>query len=94
MTFDEVCKYLKEGANDLALHNSEQKNKALACVAESILENKANILEANTRDVSNARAKGMTESLVERLALDEKLMIWFISCLAVRPKARILLNMP
>lgn len=72
MTFDEVCKYLKEGANDLALHNSEQKNKALACVAESILENKANILEANTRDVSNARAKGMTESLVERLALDEK----------------------
>lgn len=72
MDINLVCSNLKEGAGLLALHNANQKNHALSCVAESIQNNKEKILFANQKDVERARAGGMSEALVERLALDEK----------------------
>ena len=72
MNIDSICKDLQDGASQLALHTAAQKNHALTCVAQAIKNNKNLILEANARDVQKARDKGMTESLVERLALDEK----------------------
>ena len=56
----------------MELHTELQKNNALKCVSEAILKNKQEILNANQIDVENARAKGTSESLVERLALNEK----------------------
>lgn len=72
MDIDTICAVLRDGANTLAQHTLVQKNHALTCVLESIKKNKNDILAANGRDVASARAGGMTESLVERLALDEK----------------------
>src|SRR5574344_1390204 len=72
MDIDTICAALRDGANTLAQHTLVQKNHALTCVLESIKKNKNDILAANGRDVASARAGGMTESLVERLALDEK----------------------
>lgn len=72
MDIDSVCALLRKGANQLALHTAAQKNHALECVAASILNNREIILAANARDVNEARQKGMTEALVERLALDDK----------------------
>ncbi len=72
MDINLVCSKLKEGAGLLALHNANQKNHALSCVAETIQNNKEKILFANKKDVERARAGGMSEALVERLALDEK----------------------
>src|SRR5574344_396206 len=72
MDIDTICAVLRDGANTLAQHTLVQKNNALTCVLESIKKNKNDILAANGRDVASARAGGMTESLVERLALDEK----------------------
>ena len=72
MELDLICAELKKGAAQLALHTELQKNNALKCVSEAILKNKQEILNANQIDVENARAKGTSESLVERLALNEK----------------------
>ena len=72
MDIESICAQLREGANILAQHTAQQKNHALSCVAESIKHNKNEILCANAHDVGKARDGGMTESLVERLALDEK----------------------
>ncbi len=72
MDMDAVCKKLREGADTLAVHTAAQKNHALACVKESLCSNKAAILSANAKDVEAARASGMSEALVERLALDDK----------------------
>ena len=72
MNISEICDKLRTGSDTLALQTASQKNIALAAVISSIESNRTAILAANSEDVSAARAKGMTESLVERLALDDK----------------------
>ena len=72
MNISEICDSLRSGSDTLALQTATQKNTALAAVISSIQKNRAAILAANSADVAAARAKGMTESLVERLALDDK----------------------
>lgn len=56
----------------LSLQTAAQKNKALLAAADSIQQKRSEILDANKTDVENARKSGMSESLVERLALDGK----------------------
>jgi len=72
MNLTEITKTLRAGTNALALQTAAQKNKALEAVVESIRNNKAAILAANFIDVNRARESGMTESLVDRLSLDDK----------------------
>ena len=72
MNISEICDKLRAGSDTLALQTASQKNTALAAVISSIERNRAAILAANDEDVAAARARGMSESLVERLALDDK----------------------
>lgn len=71
MNIAEACGLLRKGACELALHSECRKNKALLCAAESIRKHKAEILSANEDDVKKARSGGMSEALVERLALND-----------------------
>ncbi len=48
------------------------KNLGLRAAATALKENKDAILEANEIDVANARSKGMSDALVDRLRLDGK----------------------
>jgi len=70
--FEELCGKLRSGSQKAALLTALQKNNALKKVIESLQKNKDAILDANAQDVEAARANGMSESLVERLALDQK----------------------
>lgn len=72
MDIDKITSSLKSASARLALQNASEKNAALSSVLSSIEKNRSAILAANAKDVETARAKGMTESLVERLALDDK----------------------
>ena len=72
MDIKNICKGLRTGNQKLALQTASQKNIALNAVINSIEKNRQQILEANKKDVESARAKGMSEALVERLALDDK----------------------
>lgn len=56
----------------LAQATPEAKNAALIAAAAVIRRRRADILEANRRDVAAARANGLAEPMVDRLALDDK----------------------
>jgi glutamate-5-semialdehyde dehydrogenase len=60
----------KNAARVLATAGTAVKNKALLKMAEAILANEARILEENAKDLANARAGGMREAMLDRLALD------------------------
>lgn len=72
MDIEKITTSLKNASSELALQTASQKNEALLSVSDSIEKNRKIILEANALDVKNARERGMSESLVERLSLDDK----------------------
>jgi len=72
MDISSITSSLRKASDTLALQSAAQKNAALEAVCNSIQKNRKAILEANNQDTAAARAKGMSESLVERLALDDK----------------------
>jgi glutamate-5-semialdehyde dehydrogenase len=63
---------LKLAQAKLAAENRAAKDRALAAAAAAINRDRAAILEANSRDVEQARRGGMKESLVDRLLLNDK----------------------
>lgn len=50
---------------------TEQKNTALAAMANALIENQASIIEANKKDLERGRENGTSPSLLDRLALNE-----------------------
>jgi glutamate-5-semialdehyde dehydrogenase len=61
-----------EAASVLALARGERKNMALSAAAQAVRTRRAEILAANERDMSAARAAKLTSALLDRLLLDEK----------------------
>ncbi|GAA3405044.1 glutamate-5-semialdehyde dehydrogenase [Paenibacillus hodogayensis] len=51
---------------------TEQKNEALALMADALIAESAVILEANAKDLERGRRDGTSESLLDRLALNPK----------------------
>jgi glutamate-5-semialdehyde dehydrogenase len=62
---------LRAGSEKLAMQTAAQKNKALEAVAEALDKNRASIIAENKKDVEAGRAGGMSESLIDRLALND-----------------------
>ena len=62
----------KAAASALACMRAPEKNRALNAMADEILRAADEILSANAQDVEAARAGGMSETMVDRLALTEK----------------------
>ena len=56
---------------EIALASSQSKNQALIAAAVAMREATQSILEANARDVGDARAGGMAAAFVDRLMLDK-----------------------
>lgn len=67
---DEMGKKAKAASRQLATAG-ELKNTALKAIAEALLSNMDRIIEANTIDLENGKANGLTPSLLDRLKLDE-----------------------
>ncbi|CAM3399121.1 glutamate-5-semialdehyde dehydrogenase [Marinicrinis lubricantis] len=51
---------------------TEQKNKALLQMADHLIHRQKDIIAANQEDLRRGRENGLSESLLDRLALDEK----------------------
>lgn len=68
---DEICEKAKEVSYSLATLSTDMKNKVLLSCATILSENKDGIMAANAVDMENARAKGMSEALLDRLCLTE-----------------------
>ena len=72
MNLDEITSSLRSGSQKLALQNAAIKNVALNAVAEALNKNRASIIDANTKDIEIARKNGVSESIIDRLLLNDK----------------------
>lgn len=63
---------LKEASFRLASLTTEQKNNALALMAEELLQQKEYILEENKKDIEAGSASGLSQALIDRLTLTEQ----------------------
>lgn len=68
----EIGRKAKQAARQLAFASTEAKNKALAAMADALLKNEQEILQANIIDVQAAESKGLKKSLVNRLSLNSE----------------------
>ena len=68
----ETAKAAKEAFYSFSAVNSAQKNHALSLIAEGIIANSENILQANYLDMQCAQQKGLAAALLDRLLLTEK----------------------
>lgn len=62
----------KKAERILMTASSEKKNEALNNIALALIENSDYIIKCNGEDVKNARLSGMSESMLDRLSLNEK----------------------
>ncbi len=68
----ELAERCREASAQLRLASTARKNDALEQFALLLEQNKGRILEENQKDITAARADGMSEALLDRLALTEK----------------------
>ena len=66
----ETCAAAKRAATQLASLPSGVKDAALEAIAAALIERTPEILEANARDLDAGREVGLTDALMDRLALD------------------------
>lgn len=64
-------KKAKEASYILGNLSSKDKNDALYAMADFLIENSKIIIEANKKDLETSRIKGTSESMLDRLALNE-----------------------
>ncbi|MCI5607260.1 MAG: glutamate-5-semialdehyde dehydrogenase [Spirochaetia bacterium] len=72
MDLDIICENLRKGSEELALQNADKKNRSLNAVAKALDTHREEIISANKIDIENGRSNGMSESLIDRLMLDNK----------------------
>ncbi|MDX1949425.1 MAG: glutamate-5-semialdehyde dehydrogenase [Rickettsiales bacterium] len=66
----EICERAKIASSEVALKNSETKNKALRNAAASIMDYKKNIIAENQKDLDSL-SPDATKAFIDRLKLDE-----------------------
>ena len=81
MDIKSITDSLRVASQKLALQNASKKNAALNAVADALDKNRASIIAANDTDVKNARAAGISESIIDRLLLDDKRISGIIASL-------------
>ncbi len=67
----ELAHQVKKASVKLAAAGTELKNKALTRIAESLIERKADIISANTKDMEQSEQENLPMPLLKRLKFDE-----------------------
>ena len=68
----DTCAAAKRASRVLATLGSGVKDAALEAIAVALLDRTPEILEANGGDLEAGRASGLSQALLDRLALDER----------------------
>ncbi|MCQ2595701.1 MAG: glutamate-5-semialdehyde dehydrogenase [Treponemataceae bacterium] len=71
MNLDSVCESLRKASRILEGLSAQQKNECLNQVAKALDENRASIIAANKIDVDAARKNGVSDSIIDRLTLND-----------------------
>jgi glutamate-5-semialdehyde dehydrogenase len=67
----DICLCARRAARELAQIDTVRKNAALAAIARALIERTGEILAANALDMRAGREAGLSDALLDRLALDE-----------------------
>jgi len=60
---------VRNASNEISQSNDDERKNALSCMANALIKNADNILEANINDFEYAKENGISESLLARLKL-------------------------
>lgn len=71
-TLTSIGESAKLASYQLATITTKQKNDVLTTISRKLIENTKKIIEANQQDLLLARQNGISESLIDRLKLDEQ----------------------
>lgn len=78
MSIEQIIKDMaekaKKAAGRMACLTAEQKNKALLVLADSIGKNKEQLQNENKKDLDRAREMGLTDAMIDRLTLSDKVI--------------------
>jgi glutamate-5-semialdehyde dehydrogenase len=66
----DAARRARVAARELATLSTEAKNSALHAAADNVLRDGATVLEANKEDLAAAKAAGMPDAMLDRLALN------------------------
>ena len=66
----EIARTAKKASRALALAPTAVRDAALRAAAQALRADEAAILEANSKDLAAAKAKGLTDAMTDRLRLD------------------------
>ena len=69
-----LAKSAKEASYALSRLGSVQKNKALLRMADGILQNASSLKRENEKDLKAAQKKGLSQALIDRLTLSDKVI--------------------
>lgn len=69
---EEILNDAKRASFSLGSFGEAEKNELLAQIASSLSENEDDILSANKEDLKNAKNAGMSDSMLDRLALSHE----------------------
>ena len=76
---DNIVEYMKNiglsarsASRTVAQADTAVKNRALNAIAAALLDQRAQLLEANAKDVQSARTNGLDEASIDRLTLTDK----------------------
>ena len=68
---NQIGKTAKQAAHQLTTASTKAKNDALTVAAAALRRDKHQIIAENFKDLANAKNKGMSEAMLDRLILDE-----------------------
>jgi glutamate-5-semialdehyde dehydrogenase len=71
-TVTDICAGAKRASRQLATVDAHTKNRALEAIADALISRTGEILEANAGDLDAGRRSGLSDALMDRLALDAR----------------------
>ncbi len=73
-TIRKMAETAKRAAGEVAVLSSRRKNEALNRIADNLVEKRSQIKDANGKDLDEGRQKGLSDAMIDRLAVDDKVI--------------------
>lgn len=69
---EEICRAAKNASYEFSVQNTKKKNQILLEISRQLKDRCEDIINANKKDLSNARDNGISDAMLDRLMLDCK----------------------
>ena len=71
---EKMAKDARQAARQLRRIGSSEKDAALELTAAKLIDRQTDIMNENEKDLAQARQKGLSAAMIDRLTLDEKVI--------------------